>query len=103
MFPASDAEGPSWTWTVVQRWEAPGRGVSVIGEHAGAAPALGQSCVIRDDIGVVDAVVVGLERHHYRKHGKFSHHSWGLMLGGVTPDDVRVGAVVEYDGPEGTL
>jgi translation elongation factor EF-Tu-like GTPase len=97
-----DTESPSWRWTVVERSEVPGRGVSVIGEHAGAAPVVGQACVIRDSAGSVDAVVAGLERFHHREDGKFSHHSWGLLLREVAPDAVRTGAVVEYDGRDAT-
>jgi hypothetical protein len=101
VFPVSDAEGESWTWTVVERWEKPRRGVTVIGEHSGASPAIGKACVVRDGVGNAPAVVAGLERFHHRKDGKFTHHSWGLLLGEVALDDVRVGAIVEHLGPEG--
>jgi hypothetical protein len=89
-----DADARSWSWTVVERFALGERGVVVIGEHAGSSPLLSQSCVIRDDSGSVDAMVGGLERFQHRKEGKFSHHSWGLLLAEVGLDDVRVGAVV---------
>jgi hypothetical protein len=89
-----DADARSWSWTVADRSVVGERGVLVVGEHSGALPIVGRRCVIRDPSGTVDAVVAGLERFHHREGGKFSHHSWGLLLARVGLDDVRIGAVV---------
>jgi hypothetical protein len=84
-----------WTWTVLDRFTLTGRGVVVIGEHVGAWPTVGQSVLIHDRGNATAAVVGGLTRFQHRSDGKFTGHSWGLLLQDAVLDDVPVGAAIK--------
>jgi translation elongation factor EF-Tu-like GTPase len=90
-----------WEWAVEDAWTITGRGVVVVGALRGPVPHAGMAVEVSSPSARTPATVVGLEV--MRVWSDFVvPDTWprilgapvGLLLAGVTKDDVAVGAVI---------